>query len=550
VNHDYEVKYQELYQKGLEEFRKNSLTDAIRHWKEASAIDLQKPDIHSILGSAYKLLNDIESSSRELEKAAVLEPGNFKYLYEYGLILNDQKRYQEALHVLRKALDLQPGDFELINDIGVVCFNLGNYSEAENYLKEALEINEKYLAAGVNLCHVYFELDELVSAENIINNLRKYHADNSSIVELQNLLSTMLTHPEKQSENKTVNLEFSEKIIRIKPLEILENFSSIIDKEKIELSIVIPIMNEKDNIPILYDKLKTVLNNLRQNYEIIWIDDGSYDGSYEILLKLTKQDSHVKVIQFRKNYGQTAAISAGFKYSHGSVIITMDGDLQNDPEDIPLLLEKMAEGYDLVSGWRKNRQDNSLTRNLPSYLANRIINKLIEGTRVQLHDFGCTLKAYKRGIVKNIHLYGEMHRFIPAFAGWIGVKVAEIPVRHHPRIHGHAKYNLSRIWRVLFDLLVVRFFTDFMTRPIQFFGRIARKMFGWGTLLILLMTLLKALFNIIPFSYDTFLILFGILSVTSFQLVVMGLLGEIMMRIYFEGQKKDAYIVEKIVGGR
>ncbi|KPA12073.1 glycosyl transferase family 2, partial [Candidatus Magnetomorum sp. HK-1] len=182
----------------------------------------------------------------------------------------------------------------------------------------------------------------------------------------------------------------------------------------------------------------------------------------------------VKVIQFRRNYGQTAAISAGFKYCSGSVVITIDGDLQNDPDDIPKLLEKMAEGYDLVSGWRKNRKDKLLSRKIPSLIANKIINKLIAGTGVKLNDYGCTLKAYKRGIVKNINLYGEMHRFIPVFAAWLGVNITEIPVNHRKRIKGEAKYNLSRVSRVIFDLVLVRFYSDYLTRPIKFFGKIAK----------------------------------------------------------------------------
>jgi hypothetical protein len=206
----------------------------------------------------------------------------------------------------------------------------------------------------------------------------------------------------------------------------------------------------------------------------------------------------------------------------------------------------MSEGYDLVNGWRKDRQDKVFTRKIPSMIANRIINKLIEGTNVQLQDFGCTLKAYKQGIVKNIHLYGEMHRFIPVFAAWIGVKVTEIPVNHRPRIHGTAKYNLSRVSRVIFDLIVVRFFSDYMTRPIQFFGKIAKKITSLG-LLILAALSLCGLTHILPISLNTVLILTALLLFSSMQLLTMGLIGELMIRFYFESQNRDSYVVERIL---
>jgi glycosyltransferase involved in cell wall biosynthesis len=239
-------------------------------------------------------------------------------------------------------------------------------------------------------------------------------------------------------------------------------------------------------------------------------------------------------------------LNAGFKYARGSVVVTMDGDLQNDPADIPRLLEKMAEGYDLVSGWRKDRKDTFVTRKIPSFMANRIINKLIEGTGVRLHDFGCTLKAYKRGIVKNIHLYGEMHRFVPVFAAWLGVKVAEIPVNHLPRQFGVAKYNLSRVSRVIFDLIVVRFFSDYMTRPIQFFGRIAKKLVGVGMLFILFLIALNLLTSI-KISLGVIVLLIALLLFAFLQILSMGLLGEIMIRSYFETQGKDYYVVESVV---
>ena len=285
----------------------------------------------------------------------------------------------------------------------------------------------------------------------------------------------------------------------------IEQFGQRISLDKIGLSIVVPVFNEEENVPILYKELVETLRTLKQAYEIIFVDDGSTDKSRNVLAGIAANDERVKVIFFRRNYGQTAALGAGFKFARGEVVVTLDADLQNDPADIPKLLAKMAEGYDLVNGWRKDRQDKMLSRKIPSMIANRIINKLIEGTNVQLRDFGCTLKAYKKGIVKNIHLYGEMHRFIPVFAAWIGVKVAEIPVNHRPRLHGKAKYNLSRVSRVIFDLIVVRFFSDYMTRPIQFFGKIAKRITGWGIIIIVLLSAL-GLMKILPVSLNTVLL--------------------------------------------
>ena len=296
----------------------------------------------------------------------------------------------------------------------------------------------------------------------------------------------------------------------------------------------------------MYQKLETVLATLRQAYEIVFVDDGSTDGSRNVLSEIAAENPHVKVIQFRRNYGQTAALNAGFKYARGGVVVTMDGDLQNDPADIPRLLEKMAEGYDLVSGWRKDRKDTFVTRKIPSFVANKIINKLIEGTGVRLHDFGCTLKAYKKGIVKNIHLYGEMHRFIPVFAAWLGVKVAEIPVNHLPRQFGVAKYNLSRVSRVVFDLIVVRFFSDYMTRPIQFFGKIAKNLLAMGMVAILFLALMSFL-TPAKISLSVLILLTALLFFATLQIISMGLLGEIMIRSYFETQNKDYYVVESVL---
>jgi len=434
--------YEHNFELGMKQFREKNIDEAIKLWEKASQLDGSKAEIHSVLGSVYKLVNDFEKSNAELEKAIELQPENFKFLYNYGLVLNEQGNFKEAIKILKQALLLEPENFELMNDIGVMYFNLKDYESAIDLLLESLEIAPDYLVPKINLGYVYIAKEDIASAKTIIGRLISENSSHIEIKELKKKLNEYLENNSIILKKEHINLEFSGKIFEITPLKILQDFETKLPQDTEEL--------------------------------IIFIDDGSTDTSLQKLTEISNTDERVKIIQFRKNYGQTAALSAGFKYAHGNVIITMDGDLQNDPADIPLLLEKMAEGYDLVNGWRKNRQDKNLSRKIPSKIANMIINKLIEGTKIQLHDFGCTLKAYKRGITKNIHLYGEMHRFIPVFAAWLGVKVAEIPVHHHPRIHGNAKYNLSRVPRVILDLLVVRFFSDSLTRPIQFFGKNCR----------------------------------------------------------------------------
>src|SRR3972149_8027070 len=232
------------------------------------------------------------------------------------------------------------------------------------------------------------------------------------------------------------------------------------------VSIVIPVYNEEERVPVLYKAIKNAMDDAGVGYEIIFVDDGSKDNTFSILSEIQKGDGKVVVISFRRNFGQTAAMSAGFDYAKGDVIVTMDADLQNDPKDIPRLVEK-AKDYDVVSGWRKNRKDPFFSRRLPSMMANWLISKV---TGVYLHDYGCTLKAYRRDVIKNLKLYGEMHRFIPAVASWYGVRVAEMEVRHFPRLRGSTKYGISRTIKVVLDLITVKFLQSFSTKPIQFFG--------------------------------------------------------------------------------
>lgn len=312
------------------------------------------------------------------------------------------------------------------------------------------------------------------------------------------------------------------------------------------ISVVVPVFNEKENLEELYLKLSNTLSLMQCSYEIIFVDDGSTDGSLNLLDTIAWEYEEVRIIAFRKNYGQTAALAAGFKYARGTIVVAIDADLQNDPSDIPALVAQIDDGADVVSGWRKNRKDDTFKRKVPSIVANCIINKLISGTGVRLHDYGCTLKAYRREVVQNLKLYGEMHRFIPAFAAWLGVRVDEVVVRHHPRKAGESKYGLSRIPRVIFDFVIVRFFSDYLTKPIQFFGKIALFCTSAGALLGLFL-LLGMFFFEWGVNFNTFLLI-GLFSVVlSVQCISVGLLGEIHVRNYFELLEKDPYVIREII---
>jgi glycosyltransferase involved in cell wall biosynthesis len=307
----------------------------------------------------------------------------------------------------------------------------------------------------------------------------------------------------------------------------------------VDLSVVVPIYNEQDNIHELYQAISKALDSSSDNYEIIMVDDGSTDSSFAQLNDLAQKDARLKVIRLRRNFGQTAAMSAGFDAAAGTIIIPMDGDLQNDPADIPRLVDKLKEGYDVVSGWRKNRKDTFITRKIPSMLANALISSL---TQVHLHDYGCTLKAYRREVLEAINLYGEMHRFVPALASQIGAKVAELPVNHLPRLHGKSKYGISRTLRVVLDLMTVKFLLSYSTKPIQLFGK-------WGIYTLLagfgsgVMTIYMKVFEHLSMNRNPLLILTAFLLFMGVQFIVMGLLGELNARTYFESQSKPIYVV-------
>ena len=308
------------------------------------------------------------------------------------------------------------------------------------------------------------------------------------------------------------------------------------------LSVVVPVYNEFENIPLLYDEVISALKDI-SDWELILVDDGSKDNSLAALKELAEKDPvHVKVIGLRRNFGQTAAIAAGIDHASGEIIVLMDADLQNDPSDIPAMLDKLNEGYDLVSGWRKNRQDN-LLRTFPSRIANRLICKV---TGVHLHDYGCTLKAYRREVIKGFRLYGEMHRFIPAYADSFGARIVEMPVKHHPRIHGKAKYGLERTMKVLLDLFTVKFLSSWADKPIYLFGGTGMALSGVSLLVLLFLAVRRIFWGVSVMASPLFMMAIMVL-ILGFQSILMGLIAELLARTYHESQGKTVYhIREKI----
>lgn len=316
------------------------------------------------------------------------------------------------------------------------------------------------------------------------------------------------------------------------------------DKFRVELSIVVPALNEEGSVEQLYNEITDALR-VGGSYEIIFIDDGSTDKTFEILTNIQRNDEKVRVIRLKKTFGQTAALSAGFNKARGKVIVPLDADGQNDPADIPRLVAKLGSGYDIVSGWRKKRHDNTLTRTIPSRMANWIIARI---TGVKLHDFGCTLKAYRAESLEPIRLYGEMHRFIPALASWGGEKVAEIVVNHRPRTTGRTKYGLSRTFKVILDLITIKFLASFSTKPIYVFGGLG----GLSLLGSFLSGLAVLYYKFVAYpptsmNRNPLLVLTMMLFMTAIQFILMGLLAEILVRTYHESQGREIYIVDEIL---
>ncbi|MGC8883121.1 MAG: glycosyltransferase family 2 protein [Bryobacteraceae bacterium] len=309
------------------------------------------------------------------------------------------------------------------------------------------------------------------------------------------------------------------------------------------LSVVIPIHNEEQAILPLYDRLTAVLERLGRPYEIIFVDDASTDRSFELLANLVETDPRLRVVRLRRNFGQTAALSAGFDEARGDVVVSMDGDLQHAPEDLPALVEKLDEGYDIVSGWRKQRNDHLLLRKIPSRIANWLMAKV---SGVPLHDFGTTFKAYRAEILKDVNLYGELHRFIPALASFYGARIAEVPIQNPPRAGGASHYGLGRTFNVLFDILTIRFLLKYFTRPMHFFGRIGLVSVSLGGAILAFLLVKKILGYEIIMAHGPLLFTGGLLLLAGLMMFTTGLLGEILMRTYFESQGRRIYAVREI----
>ncbi|MCL4273833.1 MAG: glycosyltransferase family 2 protein [Anaerolineales bacterium] len=306
------------------------------------------------------------------------------------------------------------------------------------------------------------------------------------------------------------------------------------------LSLVVPVFNEQDNLPLLFDAIYKTMGTLGRSWEAIFVDDGSRDKSLSILKEYAEKDpEHIRVVSFRRNFGQTAAIAAGLDYSSGDIIVLLDADLQNDPADIPMMLAKLDEGYDLVSGWRKDRKDNAVTRNFPSMIANWLISRV---TGVHLHDYGCTLKAYRRDVLEGFRLYGEMHRFIPVYAHSVGANITEVVVNHHPRKFGKTKYGLERTAKVILDLFTVKFLISFASKPIYLFG-------GTGGLLMIISAVIMAylmirrLFFFVAVTGSPLFQTSVMFFILGFQSMLMGLIAELLVRTYHESQRKPTYTI-------
>ena len=310
------------------------------------------------------------------------------------------------------------------------------------------------------------------------------------------------------------------------------------------LSLVIPIYNEGENLPLLFDSIYNTMNALNQSWEVILVDDGSQDNSLAVLKEYAEKDAdHVRVISFRRNFGQTAAIAAGLDYAQGETIILLDADMQNDPADIPMMLAKLDEGYDLVSGWRISRKDNALTRNFPSMIANWLISRV---TGVHLHDYGCTLKAYRRDVLEGFRLYGEMHRFIPVYASSVGAKITEMPVNHYPRKFGKTKYGLERTAKVILDLFTVKFLISYASKPIYLFGGAGGFLMVVSTI-IMFFLFMRRIFLLVSIANSPLLQISAMFFILGFQSILLGLIAELLVRTYHESQRKTTYTIRSVI---
>jgi len=320
----------------------------------------------------------------------------------------------------------------------------------------------------------------------------------------------------------------------------------MVTEEPMKYSIVVPFYNERDNVAPFYARVVEVMDSINEPYEMVFVDDGSSDSTFRVLSEICQNDQRVNLLRLRRNFGQTAALKAGFDFARGDIIISMDGDLQHDPLEIPQFIAKIQEGYDVVSGWRAERTDAWLTRQIPSRIANWLMSKL---ARVEIHDFGTTYKAYRREIIKNIQLYGELHRFIPALASGLGARITEVPIKNPPRRSGKSNYGISRTLRVVLDLISIKFLLDYSTRPLQFFGRIGLLATGVGFLMGIFLLTKKLLFHqAIMLEHGPMLFTAMVLVISGIQLLSLGLVGEMLSRTYYESQNKSIYTVMEVKG--
>ncbi len=556
AHHIDKTNHQALYGLGRIYYLKGKLKYALKYLQDAHESAPQKVEICNDMGSIYHETGNYKKAEYYYKKAQKIDRNFNLPAVNLSSLYTERKEYQKGLAVIEAYLGADGADIELLFNKGVIYSLLKQYAEAVRAFTHIIRKDPQNVNALYHRGYSRLNLGKLTEARADLRSALKIEPEAENI---RALLALTYTVEGKVSDSIDVWREFipilksapfEKDTIKlsntINPMQIMD--SSDIQQERneqIDISIVIPVYNEEGSIIILYNKLNQVLENLNKNYEIIFIDDGSTDNSPEIINDLSQKNNHIAVIKFRRNYGQTAAFAAGFRYAAGDVVITMDADLQNDPADIPRLLDKMGEGYDLVSGWRKNRKDKAFKRKIPSKIANRIINKLIEGTGIRIHDFGCSLKAYKKGIVKNLKLYGEMHRFIPAYAAWLGIKVAEIPVKHYPRQFGKTKYGLERVWKVVLDMITLRFFTGFKTHPLLFFGKFATFAASMGGILSFLLFMSGKIFQW-GIDGQTFLIILLFSLLGGLQFIIVGLLSEIIMRGFLEAKKNDEYLVEKV----
>lgn len=568
--------------------------DCITVLSEVVKLDPNNGEALKFLSKAHCELKEWQRAEDALLKSVNYKPEDADTLNDLGALLHFQGKLEEAYDYFNKSVRVESNSADSLYNLGLVCLESGRYSEAVEHLKglkvllpedvdvnkllvrsllssgkssEALEELELIKELGKDDIEIEYlsgkacygtgkyplaeeafrrcleiEPEHVLAKESLATTLLK--SGNSS--EALSIWESILTLPDRAGKSDfqvTTRLTNWNKIGKFNIIQPPSGDGNGAENKTVEISIVIPLLQEADNLIMLNREICEVMDKIGGRYEIIYIDDGSRDDTFEILKELKKKKTQLKIVRFRKNYGQTAALSAGFNYAIGDVIVTLDGDLQNDPADIPRLIEKLAEGYDMVSGWRADRKDNFITRKIPSFFANKIIGKI---TGTQLNDYGCALKAYKKGVIKNIRLYGEMHRFIPALVSWLGADIAEIRVNHRPRMKGYSKYDLTRTWRVILDLINVKFLLSYLTRPLQYFGKIGLLFIGASIVMGMVALIADLSFGIqIPqaavFSSAVFMSLMGI------QFITMGLMAEIVIRTYHESQDKPIYVIKEVL---